>query len=381
MSNVFDVIVIGAGIYGSSCSYFLKNQKNKVLLIEKNKVGSAGATGYSRGITRVYDPDIEHSIQSYYSILDLIKWKENNYPGIDPYSKTGFLYLLDEHKLPDLQNDFNFVDKKLYPMEILSSSKLLEKMPWIQKSNNKIGIYEKYGGYGNPTLTAANFVQGFLSKGGELYEHCDVQRIRSIDNDYWEVQLPEGIVKAKVILLTMGALTNKIVGNLPIHTRSVSLTHVLGNDDNINIPVVDEVIESYVVPGFGYSFYTGNPKFEIAEFPEGLNNKRKEIIEDAMDRLNQFLKPTIDKKPMNCIHGYDAYTEIKKPIIQFSPNHKGLYIATGFSGRGYKCCISVSKSIANEINGYIDGKTVSNTVQWRLKLPSDYSAFDPNKIQ
>jgi glycine/D-amino acid oxidase-like deaminating enzyme len=379
MSNVFDIIVIGAGIYGSSCSFFLKNQKNKVLLIEKDKVGSSGATRYSRGIVRVYDPDIEHSMQSYDSILDLAKWKENKYPGIDPYNKSGFLYLLDEQKLPELQHKFDFVDNNLYPMEILPPSKLLEKAPWIRNPENKIGIYEKNGGYGNPTLTANNFVQGFLSKGGELYENCDVQCIRSTSADNWEVHLPEGIVKAKVVLLTTGALTNKIVGNLPVHTRSVPLTLIVADKDKINIPVVDEVIESYVVPGSASTFYTGNPKFEKTEFPEELNKNAAETINDSMERLNRFLNPTIHTKPINCIQGYDAYTEFKKPIVQFLPNHNGFYVATGFSGRGYKCCISVSKSIANEINGYIEGKIMPNTVKWRFKLPSDY-IFDPEAI-
>ncbi|MBC8756879.1 FAD-binding oxidoreductase [Kordia sp. YSTF-M3] len=376
MNNVFDIIVIGAGIYGSSCSFFLKNTKNKVLLIEKGKAGSCGATSYSRGITRVYDPDIEHSFQSYTSIIDLLNWKENNYPGISPFNKSGFLYLLDEQKLPDLKNTFSFVDRNLYPMEILSQSKLLEKAPWIKNSKNKVGIYEKHGGYGNPALTAANFVEGFLSKGGELYDNCTVQSIRSTSADNWEVQLSEGVVKAKVVLMTAGALTNKIVENLPIHTRSISLTHVATNKHKIDIPVVDEEIEVYVAPGSGLSFYTGSQKFEKTKFPEELSKDSVKIIDNSMERLNRFLKPEINKNPINCIYGYDSYTEFKKPIVQFLPNNNGLYVATGFSGRGYKCCISISKSVAEEINGYIDGKEMPNTVQWRYKLPSDHFAFN-----
>ena len=50
----YDVIVVGAGIIGSSTAYYLKKQGvSKVLLLEKNQTASGG-TGKSAAIVRSY---------------------------------------------------------------------------------------------------------------------------------------------------------------------------------------------------------------------------------------------------------------------------------------------------------------------------------------
>ncbi|WP_338356193.1 FAD-dependent oxidoreductase [Yeosuana marina] len=369
MGRQYDIIVIGAGIYGSTSSFFLKNEKNKVLLIEKGKVGSCGATRYSRGIVRVTDPDIYHSQISYASIIDFLKWKELKYPGNSPFMSSGFLYLMEEQKLPNIENVYNFVDSNLYPINVLSKSRLRQIAPWLNNFENKVGIYERFGGYGSPTQTATNFMQGFLSKGGELFDNCRVLQIHPGKSNSWDVHLSEGILNTKVLLITTGAFTNELLKNLPIYTRSISLVHTNAIQRRIPFPIVDEAIETYIIPGFGKSYYAGNQKFEKSKTPMGLDYDCKEGVNDAVERINKLLMPSFVGTPLNCVTGFDAYTKIKRPIVQFSPNHNGLYIATGFSGRGYKCCISVSKHIAAEINGYLEEKSVVNPIAWSYKLP------------
>ena len=44
-----DIAVVGGGIAGISCAYFLKQKGYKVVIVEKDEIGS-GATGASSGI-------------------------------------------------------------------------------------------------------------------------------------------------------------------------------------------------------------------------------------------------------------------------------------------------------------------------------------------
>src|ERR1700744_2222874 len=53
----FEVAVIGGGIYGSAVAYFLSCRGIRVVLLERGVVGGEGATAWSGGIVRVYDPD------------------------------------------------------------------------------------------------------------------------------------------------------------------------------------------------------------------------------------------------------------------------------------------------------------------------------------
>ncbi|WP_046754905.1 NAD(P)/FAD-dependent oxidoreductase [Kordia jejudonensis] len=366
--KVYDTVVIGGGIYGASCAYFLKNKDNSVLLIEKNKIGSSGATSYSRGITRVYDPVPSLSRLSYTSLQYFLNWDKHNLPGKSPYSSSGFVYLMDKKHAEKAASFSQEMGNSDYPITVLESKAIAQKYPWIKNTVNKIAIYEHLGGYGNPTQTAINFANGFKEKKGEVYENCCVQAIKQISDQLWDIVLPHDTVQCKSIVLTVGAYTKKILPTLPIFTRSISLTQLVDHTKAINISLIDETIETYIRPNAGGSFYAGSQVFEIQDTPDLLNESNSNEVVDAMTRLNDLIQKKTAHQAFNAMKGYDSYTEEKAPIVQFIKNQPGLYVAAGFSGRGYKCCIAIAKEISTQVHAYLNSQTVENKLKWRYKL-------------
>ena len=368
MKKIYDTVVIGGGIYGATCAYFLKNKKNKVLLIEKDKIGTGGATNYSRGITRVYDPVPALSELSYDSLQYFLNWEKHNFPGKNPYTASGFLYLIDEKDAEKATIFSNKMGTKEYPINILEANDLKKKVPWIKNAQNKVGIYERYGGYGNPTQTAINFVEGFKDKGGEVYENCNVSKVKQKHGDLWDVVLAHDTIHCKTILLTVGAFTKKLLPELPIFTRSISLAQLANHSNKVGISVIDETVETYIRPNAGGSFYAGSQVFEIEDTPDLLKPSNGSDVIDAMKRLDDLIKIEGNHKAFNSMKGFDGYTTEKAPVVQFLEDKKGLYVAAGFSGRGYKCCISIAKKISEQVQSYLDTQSVVNNIEWRYKI-------------
>lgn len=368
MKTIYDAIVIGGGIYGTACSYFLKSSSNKILLIEKDKIGSSGATGFSRGITRVYDSDIELSKLSYDSLQYFLNWEKHKLPGKSPYQKSGFLYLMDEKDAEKATSFSNKMSTKEYPINVLYSNELNKKLPWLKNVTSKIGLYEPYGGYGNPTTTAVNFALGFKEKGGHVYENCKVEAIKKEHDDLWGVILPYGTVFCKTVIVTVGGFTKKLLPDLPIFTRSISLTQLTEQTRQVCLSLIDETIETYMRPGHGNSFYAGSQVFEIEDTPDLLAPSNGADVEDARQRLDQLINSEKKYQILNAMKGFDGYTKKKAPIVQFIESKKGLYVAAGFSGRGYKCCITIAQQISEEVQQYLNTQIPVNTIEWRYKL-------------
>ncbi len=368
MEKEFDIAIVGGGVYGAACAWFLSQHNRRVLLIEKNRVGTSGATGVSRGIVRVYDPDEDLARVSLEGTLQYLHWESNKYPGLNPYSASGFVYLFDKAKEAAMTEAIQRYGTADYPMELLSADMIARRFPWI-RGEGKMGIYELYGGYGDPRLTALSFMTGFRAKGGTVYENCEVKGFEPGWGDGWRIALPHGKIAAKVVLFTAGGYTRKLLPSLPLFTRSISLAQVTHTSRHVDMTIVDESVETYLRPGDDTTFYCGSQVFESVTDPDELQTERLDIVTDAIERVEKVLTMPAAGDIVNHFNGYDCYTDDKRPVVQFLPGYKGLYAASGFSGRGYKCATAVSRQVALEISAYL-GTTneVAEGINWRIKL-------------
>jgi sarcosine oxidase, subunit beta len=366
--HTFDIAIVGGGVYGAACAWYLSQNHKNVLLIEKNRVGTSGATGISRGIVRVYDPDEDLASISLEGALHHLHWEKLGYPGLNPYTASGFVYLFDKKNEAQMANAIQRYATPDYPMELLSADSIARRFPWLAAGGDKMAIYEKYGGYGDPRLTALSFLSGFRNNGGAVYENCAVTRIEATGETDWKLHLPNGAVSAKVVLLAAGGHSRKLFPELPVFTRSISLAQVQPASPQVTMTVVDEVVETYFRPGDGSSFYCGSQVFETVDTPDDLQTAQLDIVTDAVARAGKVLQTPIAGNVINHFHGHDCYTESKRPITQFVSGLNGLYVATGFSGRGYKCVTAIGQYIAKEISHYLGTpvRTTSNN-EWRIK--------------
>ncbi len=365
MTTEFDIVIVGGGLYGSACAYFLAQQQQKVLLVEKHRVGTSGATGYSRGIVRVFDTEETLAGLSLQGAHDLLNWEQNGFPGLNPYTASGFVYLMNESKEPEAQNAIRQYGGNGYPMELLTGESVAARFPWIREHSGKIALYEARGGYGDPRLTAQNFMEGFRQKGGSVYENCAVEAIEPGANGHWRIRLPFGYITAPTVLMATGAYTKNLLPEIPVFTCSIPLTQVNSEYNGARTSLVDETVETFLRPGDDHSFYCGSQVFDTVDVPEQLPCRINEVVTDAVQRIRQVVADKVH--PINCFTGFDGYTTEKKPVLQYLANMPGIYVAAGFSGRGYKCAVPIAQQVAGEILGN-KGTGNGHKTNWRITI-------------
>ena len=141
----FDVIVVGAGVFGSWTANFLQRAGRRTLLLEAYAPGNnrASSGGESRIIRMGYGPD---EIYTRWSMRSLPLWEElQQRIGTTIFHRTGVLWLAlggNEYLLQTLAT----FEKTGFTVEQLSSADIARKYPQIAVEPNVFGFLEPKSG-------------------------------------------------------------------------------------------------------------------------------------------------------------------------------------------------------------------------------------------
>ncbi len=345
----YDVVVIGGGILGCAIAYFASQSEQRVALIDQGVIGGEAATRYSGGILRVYDPDpvlieLAHAGVEYFH-----RWEKLGLPGPRPVCPSGSLYLAAEQNVRTALQESERLRLRDYPIEMFDPAETRSRFPFLRHDHPGFGLFEEQGGYGNPRLAARNLAEQFRLNGGTLFEHCRVNTIEECGNGDYELRYGAGKIEAQIVVVAAGAASRTFLPSLPIWARSISLTQVASTRE-MDIPVIDEVSETFIRPIAARKFYCGSRRFHEAELPELLHGYSDIEKIDALRRVQHLLSRDIKLSFETGIQGYDCYTATYRPFVGFWSDTR-VYVATGGSGRAFKYAIALGEAVANEVIG------------------------------
>ncbi|HUJ30505.1 MAG TPA: FAD-dependent oxidoreductase [Candidatus Acidoferrum sp.] len=172
--QTYDVIVVGAGVFGAWTAYFLRKSGASVLLLDAYGPANARASsgGESRIIRMGYGAD---EIYTRWSVNALPLWKrlfaEAGRPEL--FQQTGVLWIADEND----QNAFDTVStlqKTGTRFEKLSLSRLRERYPQIHFEDDCWGILEPESG----VLMARRAVQTVVEQAAKISAHYENAFVR-----------------------------------------------------------------------------------------------------------------------------------------------------------------------------------------------------------
>lgn len=207
---MYDVIIIGAGIIGSSVARFLSKYKGNFLVIDKEDDVACGTTKANSGIVHAgFDAKVG-SKKAYYNVRGAKMYPELAKELEFPFEINGaFVLSFTEDGLEGLKEleekaKLNGVDG----VEILTGDEIRKLEPNVSKEV-KYGLYAKTSGIVSPYEMCIAMAENASSNGVDFKFNQRVVDIKKL-NDHFVIKTNDNEFETKVIVNAAGLFSDEI---------------------------------------------------------------------------------------------------------------------------------------------------------------------------
>ena len=372
MTQNFDAIIIGAGVIGTSIAFHLAERGLKPVVLERKQLGF-GATGSSSGLVRMhYDLEVESRL-AWTSFQYFRNWSER-VGGECGFRRTGFLHIESADHVKQLRSNVDMHKRIGIPTEVISGADVKLLAPSFFTDDIEFAAYEPESGYADATLTANSFLTAAKERGAIYMQDCDVSGVEITGGKVTSVQTTRGDFSAPIIINAAGAWAGKVSDlfgvPIPFSTWTHDVLHIRRPPQIGEHPtVIDSSLSMYFRPDSGgLTLVALEDDSRLGESPDAeLGYVAKGFADRAIDRICKRVPAMEEGSYHSSLVGRDSLTPDQRAIIG-ETDLQGYYLATGFSGTGFKLSPAVGLCVSELV---LDGK--ANTV--------DISAFTPARFE
>lgn len=364
MNTVTDAVVIGGGLMGTSILYNLVSRGVETpVLLERSTLGS-GSTGRSSGVVHLFtDPELPRAKLTQIS-LKIYRNFEETLGIADPgFVNTGFLIMNPYSDEAKVKEHVGKQQRLGVSTSIISVEEAQILAPDFALREDEIFIWEPDAGYGDPSGVALAYSKGARELGATVVLGTEVTDIVIKNNRVTAVVTDTETYDTESAIVATGPWSGEFLNKL-----------------GLNLPLKPTLAEVFVLRvqntqnarGPGGSDRSNNIYFR----PEGKdmilvggNETPGEINPDvypqepAQETVIRNWKALSRRVPfMEHAEFFKGYTGVytttpdRMPIIDKVNGIDGLYICTGFSGRGFKLAPAVGMVVSEMM---IDGNAKS----------------------
>jgi len=346
-TELYDVIVVGAGIVGSATAYHLARSRKKVLLLEQFAVPhSRGSShGQTRIIRRIYAE--QHYADMMNEAYD--QWRQLELEADTTLIKeTGGLLVCPPKYYSALDSTQAALVKTNSPHEMLTSSQLKERFPHLQFGEEYRAVYDSGAGTIKAERALMAYQMLFKKHGGVFMDDTKVTKITPGDTVTIETNSGDRIHGQRLII-TAGSWAGPIVEGLGIQLplKPTRINVCFWKGVTPGILDIDAPFPVIIVMEPEGHFY-GLPADEYPECAKICLHTGPEVDPDYrdfnqeqwdQDILTSFVKrhfPCCETTPAvqeRCLY---TVTPDEEFIVDVHPRYDNIVIGAGFSGHGFK---------------------------------------------
>lgn len=370
-----DVLVVGAGVIGSSVAFHAADRHlGAVEILDRNAVGS-GMSCRSSALVRThypFPPEIELALRSrgmFDSWQDLV-----GQPSI--VRETGWVKIVPRHEVAHLRANVQIQKELGAQVQLVTPEELAEIAPELWTDDVELAAWEERGGYGDGAAVAGDLLAAARDRGVTYRAKTTVVSLVRQGDRIIGVETAGGILSAGLVVLAAGVwappLLERAGIEVPIElesSRVAVIRHRQG--EGASVACTDVITGAYFRPesgGYGTligGHHDGGTIVDPDHVPPSADPENLvHVVETASRRAPRFLDAGIAGGTTGV---YDM-TPDSRPLLGALPGLDGLVLAVGFSGTGFKISPAVGEAIAAFIDGRRDGAV-------------DISAFRPSRFQ
>jgi glycine/D-amino acid oxidase-like deaminating enzyme len=355
-----DVVIIGGGVTGVSIAFHLAGLGVKRIVVLERKFLGAGGTGRSVGIIRQLYPTRETS-QMVLRSLHVFERFNEAVGGEAGFVRTGALIGVSSAMRPTLERTLALQQDVGIQAEIVDPGDLGRIEPRIDTAGLGAILWEPGSGYGDPSAVTAGFAAAARQRGVTIEQGAEVVRIRSERGRVLGVDTAAGeTIDAPVVVNAAGLWAPQVarlahvelpivIGRHPVFL--VAREAGFGRDHPVYLDLAGG---SYVRPETGGLTMTGSLTDDETQHPmdpELLGSEAGfDEAEAVLARTARALPALADARFARGYAGAFDITPDWMPILD-EASVRGLFIAAGMSGHGFKLSPAVGEMMAALITG------------------------------
>lgn len=373
MMNNYDVVVIGAGVIGTSVAYHMAKKGLKTALVERGDIAS-GTSSHCDAVALICDklPGIDTDMG--FASLQRFKELKDELPYDFEFVRRGCLYVFETEAEAEAAAGYVEEQRKDgYDMWMLDQKEIFEKEPYLAR--DLIGGFWSDPDAGvNPYKLCFSFVEALKQMGADVMPHTEVLDITLENGKVSGVVTDRGTLRTDKVINCGGVwspMLGKMVGldipieprkglimisergNPVVHQKVQEFGYMMSKFDNIKFtrPVSERVernnVAMVIEPTSADNFMLGSNR----EF-KGYNIKSEiDAMKAEAERAIRFF-PII--RDINCIRTYAGmrpFVTDHLPIVSEVDEVPGYYIAAGHEGDGISLSAITGKLMAQMVTG------------------------------
>lgn len=350
----YDVIVIGAGIAGSSAAYALA-QHSRVLLLEQHRfLHSLGSSHGGSRIFRYAYPEPQY--------VAMARAAEEGWRALEQaqgeklLTTTGGLDIAAAGS-PDLNSIESALQNAGLTVERLNAAEVHRRFPAFQPQEHEEALYQASAGVVAATRAVNAYLRGAVRRGATLLDQEQVSNIQ-LTGSHASVTTQNGTYTAERLVVTAGAwlgsLTPELKLPLTVKQQQVLYARTANPAEHLpaRMPIFIHHHEGNHI--YGFPLFDDPVAIKIADhsraptitLPERSTDLLREWAQSTIERAQKLL-PGLTGELRN--HDMCLYTMTPDEhfVLDTHPQHQNVVIAGGFSGHGFKFGPAIGEAITN----------------------------------
>src|SRR6202795_421429 len=354
MNQTADVVVVGGGVNGASIAYALAARGVKVVLVEKGALAS-GASGRSSALVRMHYTNEEDARLAWASFPVFKHWAELM-RGPAVFTHTGFVNVVTPQYAEHLRRNVEMLKGLGVNTMALSGAELKELQPFANVEDIGAAAYEPDSGYANPAETVEGFRRRATQLGAQILQWTAVTRVIRQESRVTGVETSAGRIDAGSVIVAAGAWSKRLCEEfglaLPARPKAIDTVAVTRPLElsNGHMVFIDNVLGNYFRPEGGGLTLVGIPCQEWDIDPDTLGTGLPPQAADVGAHLLMHRIPVMERATLaRGYRAFDGYSPDRHAILGRVDGIDGLYLATAFSGSGFKIAPAVGMCMAELI--------------------------------
>lgn len=349
-----EIIIIGGGVIGTACAYFLSKRGLKVLVLERSHLG-AGASGTTASIVSIGGssstpkPLQPLNVESYHLILDAAQDFERSLEII----RGGALYAaMNEQEAFELQAFDKEIRRMGIDCKLMDGSEACREEPLLCPEV-KAALLNPASYHLNPFRLLDGYLSTALEKGSRVEYGVEVHGLEVSNDRIDRVVTNKGDYHADWVVVAGGAYSPQILSSLSVQIPivpargQVILTEACQRMTDHVIMFLNHLYIRQTASG---NFYLGS-QTEFVGFENRITLEKITAFTKAFVQAVPFLSRL---RVLRFFAGFRPICEDNLPVIGPMPDCSRLIVAAGHGRAGVRFSAGTGKAVSELI---ADGET------------------------